>query len=152
MSEKELEEDCPRLIGSGYRITSPIDAAYNCVAYAFGDTRNFWYDVQIAGYYWPPGVPSADTWEGWVKAFQIHGYVETADSSFENGFEKVAIYGSQECPEHVARQKANGSWASKMGKGHDIEHQRLSDLEGEMFGTVRKIMKRPCKDGKRVLE
>jgi hypothetical protein len=42
-------------------------------------------------------------------------------------------------------------WASKMGKCVDMEHC-LEALEGEFYGKVVKIMKRPCKDGTRVLE
>jgi hypothetical protein len=38
-----------------------------------------------------------------------------------------------------------------MGRGVDIEHT-LEGLEGEFYGKVTKIMKRKCKDGKRVLE
>jgi len=151
--DPELEQDCPGLAGSQtYEIKSPRDPQYNCVSFAVGDLRRFWYDAQIAGYYWPPGAPSADTIEGWLKVFEIHGYVETQNDGLEPEFEKIAIYASPEGPEHVARQRASGVWTSKMGKGHDIEHFNLQCLEGETMGAVVKIMKRRCKDGKRVLE
>ena len=152
MRDPELETDCPGLIGSPYEVTSPRDRRYNCVAFAVGDTKYFWYDVGIKGYYWPPGVPSADTLAGWVKIFEIHGYRETDDDSLETEYEKIAIYASPDGPEHVARQKASGAWTSKMGKGHDIEHATLGCLEGDLMGKVVKIMKRKCHDGKRVLE
>lgn len=151
--DSELEQDFPglRAVGS-YVIRSAIDPVYNCVAYAVGDVHNFWYDVKVKGYYWPPGTPSADTYEGWIKVFMDHGYVETNDSSLEPEFEKVAIYGTAEAPEHVARQKATGAWTSKMGKGHDIDHSSLSVLEHGIAGIRVKLMKRRCRDGKRVLE
>ena len=154
MSERDpdLEEVCPILKEISYKITSPRDARYNCVAYAVGDLQNFWYDVAIKGYYWPPGVPSADTLEGWIKVFEIHGYRETQDSSLEPEYEKIAIYASEHYPEHVARQKASGAWTSKMGKDIDIEHPSLECLEGDSYGKVVKIMKRKCQGGKRVLE
>lgn len=41
----DLEEDCPSLKGSPYKITSPRDPQYNCVAFAVGDLKNFWYDL-----------------------------------------------------------------------------------------------------------
>lgn len=72
--------------------------------------------------------------------------------TLEPDYEKIAIYAGTEGPEHVARQKASGLWTSKMGKGRDIDHATLGALEGESYGRVVKIMKRLCKDGKRVLE
>jgi hypothetical protein len=152
MRDLELEEDCPGLVDSAYEITSPRDPQYNCVAFAVGDTSHFWYDVEVSGYYWPPGAPSADTLDGWVKVFATHGYVKCDHDGLESEFEKVAIYATSEAPEHVARQKASGVWTSKMGKGHDIEHASLEVVEGATMGKVVMIMKRRCKDGKRVLE
>src|SRR5258708_2643857 len=108
MRDLDLEEDFPGLASTPYEIKSPRDPAYNCVAFAVGDTANFWYDIDVRGYYWPPGAPSADTLEGWVKVFADHGYRESGDDSLEREFEKVAIYATDEAPEHVARQKASG--------------------------------------------
>lgn len=153
----ELEEDCPGLRHSPYTLKSPRDPGYNCIAYAVGDLQNWWDDlgvpdsVRVNGYYWPPGIPNAGTVAGWIKVFEIHGYTATDDSSLEPEYEKVAIYGSDIGAEHVARQKASGVWVSKMGKGVDIEHT-LEGLQGDFPGTVIKIMKRKCQDGKRVLE
>ncbi len=152
MRAPELEADFPGLRAAAYEITSPHDPKYNCIAFAVGDLSHFWYDANVRGYYWPPDEPSADTLEGWLRVFAIHGYADTDDDSLEPLFEKVAIYAGSEGPEHVARQKASGLWTSKMGKGRDIDHTTLAALEGEFYGRVVKIMKRPCKDGKRVLE
>jgi hypothetical protein len=157
MRDLELEEDCPGLRHSPYTIRSPRDPKYNCIAFAAGDLTQFWDDlglppgVRVKGYYWPDGAPNAGTVDGWVKVFEIHGYTETADSSLESEYEKVAIYGSDIGAEHVARQKASGVWVSKMGKGVDIEHT-LEGLEGDFPGRVIKVMKRKCQGGKRVLE
>jgi hypothetical protein len=147
--DDELEEDFPGLRGGGYSITSPIDVAYNCVAWAVGDTKYFWDDVGVSGYYWPPGV-AADALSGWVEVFRIHGYSYARDPGFDEEFEKIAIYAVGSDPRHVARQKASGLWTSKMGKGHDIEHA-LDLIEGDLYGMVSVIMERPCK-GKRVHE
>ena len=154
----ELEEDCSGLKGSDYKITSPKDPKYNCIAYAVGDLSQFWDDLgligatRIKGYYWPPGAPDTDTMEGWVKVFELHGYKETSDATLEVEYEKIAIYASAEGPEHVARQKASGAWTSKMGKGVDIEHPTLECLEGSLYGKIVKIMRRKCQNGKRVFE
>jgi hypothetical protein len=120
------------------------------VAWAVGDTKYFWYDVDVGGYYWPAGVASADTLTGWIQVFQIHGYVITGDASFEPDYEKVAIYTIDSEPQHVARQKSSGAWSSKMGPRHDIEH-KLESIEGAEYGKVEVIMKRAC-GGKRVFE
>lgn len=156
MRDLELEEDCPALQRTTYAVTSNKDPKYNCVAFAVGDTSQWWEDVrirgrQVKGYYWPPGAESSYTMEGWLRVFQIHGYVETEDRSLEIEYEKIAIYANAGIPEHVARQKASGVWTSKAGKGVDIEHT-LEGLEGELYGRVSKIMKRKCHSGKRVLE
>jgi hypothetical protein len=151
--DPELEYDCPGLASAGYAIKSAADPWYNCVAFAVGDLENFWYDAKVNGYYWPPGCASADTIEGWVEVFLRHGYTDALlDGSFQSEFEKVAIYGSANHPEHVARQTSSGTWVSKMGRGHDIEHYTLTAVESEIMGSVMKIMKRTCRDGRRVLE
>jgi hypothetical protein len=126
---------------------------YNCVAFALGDLKCFWHDADINGYYWPNKFPSADTIEGWHAVFDYHSYRDTADATLEPEYEKIAIYGfTVKIPEHVARQKASGVWVSKLGKGKDIEHETLDSIQGDMYGQVIKIMKRKCKDGRRVLE
>ncbi len=136
-----------------YRVTSPQKKTYNCVAWAVGDTTHFWYDAKIKGYYWPPGARSADTLEGWKDVFEIHNYSDCDSHGFEPEFEKIAIFvDSDGIPSHVARQLGSGQWTSKLGKGSDIEHMTLDVLEGEEYGRVGVIMRRPCKDGKRVSE
>jgi hypothetical protein len=152
MSAPELEAEFPGLVSTAYEIASPHDPKYNCIAYALGDVNHFWYDANVKGYYWPPGEPSADTLEGWLSVFAIHGYEESDDDTLDPSYEKIAIYAGNEGPEHVARQKASGLWTSKMGKGRDIDHATLAALEGDFYGKVVKIMRRPCKDGRRVLE
>jgi hypothetical protein len=123
------------------------------VAFAVGDTSQWWEDttpLRVNGYYWPPGVQDA-TINDWVQVFRIHNYVETEDSSLEPDYEKVAIYAKDGVPSHVARQKASGMWASKMGKGFDIHHSTLESLS-DFYGDIVKVMKRKCQGGKRVLE
>ena len=134
-----------------YLITSDADSSYNCVAWAVGDTSRFWYDARIKGYYWPPGVGSADTLDGWKRLFEIHGYSETESSDFDPLYEKIAIYVDTEgLPNHVARQTDSRAWTSKLGKDYDIEHATLDALECPEYGKARVIMQRRCKDGKRV--
>jgi hypothetical protein len=151
----ELEQSFPGLTPGNYKLTSPKDEKYNCVSWAIGDTKNFWDDFRIKGrrvkgYYWPPHL-SADTLDGWKAVFVLHGYKECESEAFEPEFEKIAIYVYPEGElSHVGRQTESGKWTSKLGVGFDIEHETLDSLKGELYGTVKVIMRRPCKDGKRV--
>ena len=151
----ELEQSFPGLTAGSYKLTSPKAVRYNCVAWAVGDTKNFWDDFRIEGkrvkgYFWPEGI-SADTLEGWKAVFELHNYRECESESFEPEFEKVAIYVYPNGdPSHVARQIGSGKWSSKLGLSFDIEHETLDSLNGEEYGSVGVIMQRPCKDGKRV--
>jgi hypothetical protein len=155
MRDSELEADFPGLIDSMYEPKSQKDPNYNCVSFALGDLKTFWEDVRIngrrvPGYYWLDGVPD-NTMPGWLKVFSTFGYHETDNAELEADFERIAIYGSPKIPQHVARQRASGVWVSKLGEGKDIEHT-LTGLQGKLYGTVIKIMKRKCRDGRRVLE
>lgn len=151
----ELEQFFPGLSAGNYKLTSPKDGSYNCVAWAVGDVRAFWDDVRILGrrvkgYYWPPAI-SADTLDGWKEVFALHNYRECDSEAFDPAFEKIAIYVQPNGePSHVARQTESGAWTSKLGVSFDIEHETLDSLAGEEYGTVGVIMQRPCKDGKRV--
>ncbi len=44
---------------------------------------------------------------------------------------------------HVARQLKEGMWTSKLGPDEDIEHNTLDALEGELYGAVTQVLKRP---------
>ncbi len=139
-----LEQLFPGLVGSGWRVTSPADTDYNCIAWAAGDTRNWWWPSQnVHTEYWPPGVPRVETLDAFRAAFVLLGYVACGDEQREAGFEKVAIFAStQGLPKHAARQLMSGRWTSKLGNGEDIEHG-LRNLEGTLYGTIALVLKRP---------
>jgi hypothetical protein len=46
-------------------------------------------------------------------------------------------------PTHAARLLPSGLWTSKLGEWEDIEHDLLA-LEGDVYGTVALLLKRPC--------
>lgn len=142
-SEYDLEEDFPNLSKSGWRQTSDPTSSYNCIAYAAYDTKHWWDTPRRSGYYWPPGAKREDTIEGWKSAFEtiVYRVCETAEP--ENNFEKIAIYAKNSVPMHVARQKTDGVWTSKLGPDEDIDHNTLDALEGEIYGIVVLLMKRP---------
>jgi hypothetical protein len=137
-----LEELFPGLARGGYRVTSPAEGDYNCIAHAAGDTSRWWPSRDAAKEYWPPEVPRERTLPAFVAAFATLGYAVCKGSAPEEGYEKIALFADTEGrPTHAARQLTSGRWSSKLGKREDIEHV-LRDLEGELYGAVVLIMKR----------
>jgi hypothetical protein len=144
---KHLEALFPGLRGSGYRVTSPIDEVYNCIAWAAGDVRKWWWPDPHRRRYWPAGVYRVETLGAFEDAFASLGYVTCVGDVPESGFEKIALFaGSDGIPLHAARQLLNGRWTSKLGELEDIEHA-LHDLAGEEYGSVVLIMKRASSSG-----
>src|SRR5262249_53580759 len=139
-----LEEVFPGLARGGYLVTSARDPDYNCIAWAVGDTHNWWWPSEdIAREYWPPGVPRERSQTAFAAAFASLGYTVCESEELESGHEKIALFADAEGrPTHAARQVSSGCWSSKLGKLEDIQHE-LRDLEGELYGTVVLIMKRP---------
>lgn len=143
----ELEALFPGLRGTDYRVTSPRDRKYNCIAWAAGDTRRWWWPdppPDDEGYHWPPGAGNEETVVAFVAAFATLSYVPCEGEAAEPGCERIALYATPDrVPTHAARQLPGGRWTSKLGRREDVEHG-LHDLEGEVFGGVVQIMKRPA--------
>jgi hypothetical protein len=92
--------------------------------------------------YWPHGIPRAVSLAAFEAVFARLGYAVCPSADLEPGFEKIALYANSVGePTHGARQLPNGRWASKLGAMEDIDHA-LHDLEGELYGTVVRIVKR----------
>jgi hypothetical protein len=145
MSEERLESLFPNLKQGGYAITSEEDVDYNCVAWAVGDSRQWW--EPLPGFYWPPGVMKEYTVTAYARIFEIHGYTACDNPDFEAGYEKIAIFvDNTGDPSHAARQTASGKWTSKIGELEDIEHDDLIALEGAAYGKVAHILKRPRRE------
>jgi hypothetical protein len=142
-----LIDSCyPRAAGDGCWITSCIDSAYNCIAWAAGESNIPWWPVIAAGVYWPDGVPPDCTVSAFVLAFGTVGYREWSkeNGNLEDGYEKIAIYadGNGE-PTHAARQLPNGMWVSKIGREwKDVEHATVEAIEGIDYGKVVKYLRR----------
>ena len=139
-----LEDLFPGLRGSGYRITSPALAQYNCIAWAVGDTENWWEPDRAGLRYWPAGFPREDSLATYTTVFAALGYTACEGEEVEAGVEKIALFaGPDGRPTHAARQLPNGRWTSKVGQLEDLEHA-LHDLAGEEYGQVVLLMKRPA--------
>jgi hypothetical protein len=83
-----------------------------------------------------------------VDVFRMLGYSTAGNRELEQGIEKIAIYGFENDPKHVARQLESGHWTSKLGKNVDIEHE-LDGLCGSKYGEVLVVMNRPREAGPR---
>lgn len=136
----------PRLLGCAFRVTSLADADYNCIAWAAGDTAEWWEPDVDRDYYWPPGIRREYTLEAYKGAYQTIGYKVCASPEREKGWEKVAIFtNAMGTPKHAARQLPTGQWTSKCGEWVDIEHSVLDAVSGNDYGQVACVMKRPVK-------
>jgi len=142
MVEPGLEDVFPALRGQSYQVTSPRDHRYNCIAFAAGDDRNWWWPDAAGEDTWPAGVARTETVGAFRDVFATLGYGVCDGDQLEPGNEKVALFALAGVPKHVSRQLPNGRWVSKLGPGEDIEHE-LHDLTGMVYGAVVLVMKRP---------
>ncbi len=138
----DFEALFPGLRGSAYQVTSPADDLYNCVAWAAGDVKRWWWPDLNPKFHWPFSVPRSETLEAFEAVFATLGYEPCDNEGVEAGFEKIALFVDADgFPLHVARQLVAGRWTSKLGELQDIEHS-LHDLEGIEYGSVVRFMKR----------
>ena len=141
-----LTDVFPGLLTSGYRVTSPEDPDYNCIAWAAGETTLWWEPDVNGDYYWPQGVLRDYTLDAYKAAYEILGYSVCDSLELEKGWEKVAIFmDAVGKPTHAARQLPTGQWTSKCGSWVDIEHSVPDALSGSEYGQVACFMKRPVK-------
>jgi len=138
-AEDLLKLKFPNLRFNYFQITSPATIQYNCIAWAAGKSDKWWWPV---GYYWPGQVSRDASPKAFADAFAISGYSPCENDALEAGFEKVAIYVSDDgIVTHMARQLSDGRWTSKLGQGFDISHT-LEGLTGDEYGHVAKILRR----------
>jgi hypothetical protein len=135
----------PGLQRGEYQRTSPPTRAYNCIAWAAGDTRRWWWpndDPDDDARHWPDGIPREETMAAFLAVFALLGYVPCDEAAAEERVEKVALFATADgVPTHAARQLQNGRWTSKLGELDDIEHD-LQDVSGDLYGTVVRVLKR----------
>lgn len=138
----KLIEGWPNLSKTKFEVTSCYSEEYNCLAYAAGEDDRWWSPLPSPGYYWPPGIPRKNTWDSFIAAYATLGFELCEDGQLEEGYEKLAIYGSEfGRPKHVAIQLSDGTWSSKLGKLQDINHELLG-LEVKEYSQVQRFMKR----------
>ena len=134
-----LELSFPQLAVTGYRITSPQNAFYNCIAWAAGVQHQFWWPEYS---YWPNGVPREVNISAFIQAYSTLGYEVCEDDSYDEAFEKIVIYTQPDgIPTHAARQIDEITWTSKLGKNYDISH-RIFGLNSDTYGQPNTFMRR----------
>lgn len=144
MSGSWPPSEFPYLQEADREITSPASQEYNCIAWAAGDTENWWWPDDMGTGYWPSSAPRVETRLAFVLAYGTLGYVPCEDGSVEAGFEKIVLYEDDKgIPTHAARQLPDGRWASKLGPFEDIEHRNVECLRGPVYGNVAQYLKRP---------
>jgi len=134
-----LRDLFPRLTDENCEITSPRTIKYNCIAWTAGAMDRWWQP----GVHWPVNSSRNDHGIGnLVEAFLALGYEECENGTLEDGFEKVAFYGSGMIYTHAARQISDGRWTSKLGQLEDIVHATVDALSGGDYGEVLQYMRR----------
>ena len=150
-----LERLFPNLKSTRWLLKSPWNDTYKCISWAACRTDIIWWPPGgTSQIYWPPGVPLDESIETFIRAFETIGYRPCENSDFEFGYQKIAIYASNDRQvKHMARQHLLGrGWLSKLGSLEDIAHADLKCIEGDpapiaaalygSYGKVRQILKR----------
>ena len=145
-SIQDIEAAIPALAGTNWSDESPVTDAYNCIAFAFGDTQNWWWPKKGFGYYWPPGFPLDDSVDNLIRIFEVHGYSCCDSPGPESGYERVVIFCQNRKFKHASRQVRSGRWASKLGLEQDIEHERAEHVACSAYGTVEQFLRRKRDD------
>lgn len=149
LTRSQLLINFPRLRESEFAITSVATQRYNCVALAVGVNTFFWgpgkprkLSKYGRNYYWPPNLPEENHISSIIALFRTLGYETCPSSQQEKGMEKIAIYEGRKGWSHVARQRPDGMWWSKLTELDDIVHKTAQDLDDGMYGNAVHFMKR----------
>lgn len=142
MSGSWNKADFPNLVLGAYKLTSPQDRRYNCIAWAADDDKKKWWPDPFGIGKWPSGVPRNETIQAFEQAFQALGYARCPNGKHEKKYEKIALYATPLGPTHAARQLPNGNWTSKLGDFEDIEHFTVDGVDGPLYGTSVLFMRR----------
>lgn len=138
-----IRQRFPGLTDDNYTVTSPASPAYNCIAWAVGDSSRWW--EPLDSYFWPSSIPQDGGIASLVALFEQQGYEICTDDTLEARFEKVALYSDNAGNyTHAAKQLDDGLWTSKLGMHVDISHSTPDDVaSGSSYGSVAAFMRRP---------
>jgi hypothetical protein len=149
----DLQRHFPKLTPGSYTCIGVATAQYNCIAWAAGRTDRFWAvaaDPSDPRFYWPPGFPREFSVAVLVQIFESLGYGICADGAFEQGYEKIAVFGKGPKGMHAARQLQDGQWSSKLGSSELIVHEleAVAGYTGAEYGDITHFLRRPLDEPK----
>ena len=131
----------PNLRNEGFTVVDPPSGLYNCIAYAAGDTSQWWDHTPRR--YWPSYATRSERIESLQEVFVGLGFEECDDGTIQSGYQKIVLYEDQGAWEHASIQMPNGAWRSKMGEGPVIEHLNPESLSGGTYGSPMIYLSRP---------
>jgi len=113
-------------LSRNYEVLRPGTSTFNCIAWSLGVTRKW---------LWP-----GDSIKAFDQLNARYGFHKLSHMDFrlQPGVEKVVLYGKtvNGClvATHQARQRADGTWTSKLGKLAVIRHASPDALDGPDYG------------------
>ena len=135
----KIESWFPNIIGKDYKIFK-VKGDFNCVSYSL-DIYDGW--MWPSSEMWPyEKIPRNLGIEGFKMLYNLYGYKECIDESYEVGFQKICFYSKGDIPTHASKQFGN-MWRSKLGPSVIIEHELdwISGDSEDAYGYVNFIMK-----------
>lgn len=111
---------------------------YNCFAYSLGIKDRYIIHTHIE--FWVNSVPQTGSIFNYIKLYEYFGF-EKSDSSFEEGYKKIVIYGNKGFALHAAIQLDDIWYESKFGK-FEIGKHTLESIEGTLYGFPKIWMKK----------
>jgi len=155
-NRKTIIDKFPKLNGDkNFKIVKPPSPDYNCFAWAAQYDNVFWQPLPLdkrpliafdgVSYDWPFGAANDSRLSTMISIFSNLGYIVCVDGSLEDGFRKIAFYGTEDEVTHAARQlvagKDRGKWTSKLGPWFEIQHGDATTIEGKEYGPVNEYLK-----------
>ena len=148
VKHRSLLRSCPQMRRALYRQTSPAATAYNCFAWAVGETHRRWDPTRrrTDRNYWPVESRSTELRDA-IAAFKAIGFREVDHRQPTAGSQTIALYAAGGHVTHAARLLENGHWTSKLGEDIDIEHESLEALAGGLYGEPAVTLERAATRG-----
>lgn len=138
---EEIEEWFPNIISNPFRVFKTELIDYNCLAHTLD--LNYWIWTNEK---WPTDIPKDLGVDSFRLLYRKYGYLEESDDSYEQGYNKVAIYTTHGYPSHVCKQ-SDDMWTSKLGNRFYILEHKLDWLSGDSeyaYGDVALILRKKC--------
>ena len=129
-----------------FNIIENPTSVYNCIAYAFGDkTKCWWPIISKNNEWWPTTISKELNIKSFTQLLNLYGYKSCGkDINFKQEYEKIALFiiPGINLPSHMAKQKSQDIWESKLGDKELIEHD-LNELSRGSYGLIYEIFEKP---------